>query len=450
MRPVSRTTLVGALTLAAATSVTVVGTPTALAGKPKVHTAVTTVTAAIPAVTTTSPVRIVASTTPVSDLTLHTWQPDAPYALGGRLTTTTASVIRTGSDALYQHARVGVTGYDVPVSAPGTYFVDLFTSEMSGAQPGERVWDVTAEGAAAATDVDAARDAGPTTAAHVLFAVPVTDGVLNIRVNPRVGTPVVDAVEVDYEKAATAPSTLFSDDFTGTAGTSPSSSKWGFAEGGNGWGNNELESYTRRTRNASLDGAGNLDITALKETYTGADGITRNYTSARLTTVNTFSFQYGTAVARMRIPGGQGLWPAFWALGTNKSVVGWPLCGEIDVMENHGDELNTVHGTIHGALQAATGQQWNSSTKTDTPSPLSNDFHTYGLVWGPGAIAMTLDGRTFFSVAAADLAPTLLWNFDHPFFLLLNLAVGGNTPGAPDATTPFPAVMAVDYVRVTG
>jgi beta-glucanase (GH16 family) len=119
-------------------------------------------------------------------------------------------------------------------------------------------------------------------------------------------------------------------------------------------------------------------------------------------------------------------------------------------MENHGDELNTVHGTIHGALQAATGQQWNSSTRTDTPSPLSNDFHTYGLVWGPGAIAMTLDGRTFFSVAAADLAPTLLWNFDHPFFLLLNLAVGGNTPGAPDATTPFPAVMAVDYVRVTG
>jgi beta-glucanase (GH16 family) len=284
----------------------------------------------------------------------------------------------------------------------------------------------------------------------VLFAAPVTDGVLHIRINPSVGTPVVDAVEVDYEKAATTTSTLFNDDFTGAAGTSPASSRWGFATGGNGWGNNELESYTSRTSNAGLDGAGNLDVVARHETYTGTDGITRNYTSARLTTVNTFSFQYGTATTRMQIPGGQGLWPAFWALGTNRSTVGWPLCGEMDVMENHGDELSTVHATVHAALQGLTTQEWNSSTQTDSTTPLSSSFHTYGLVWGPNAMAMTLDGHNYFSLSNADLPPTMLWNFNHPFFLLLNLAVGGNTPGAPDATTPFPAVMAVDYVRVTG
>ncbi|HEX4654273.1 MAG TPA: family 16 glycosylhydrolase [Mycobacteriales bacterium] len=431
---------------------TVAIAPSALAGKPK-HPATTVTTITTPAaaaVTSTSPVRMVAATASVTDLTLHTWQPDSPYAHGGSLTSTTAAIVRTGSDALYQHARVGVTGYDVPVASAGTYFVDLFTSETSGAGPGQRVWGVTAEGAAVATDVDAARDAGPATASHVLFAVPVTDGTLNIRINPGVGTPIVDAVEVDYEKAATATSALFSDDFTGAAGTSPDSSRWGLATGGNGWGNNELESYTNRPSNAGLDGAGNLDIVGKKETYTGGDGITRNYTSARLTTVNTFSFQYGTAVARMRIPGGQGLWPAFWGLGTNQKTVGWPLCGEMDIMENHGDQLSTVHATVHAALQGATTQQWNSSTQTTTASPLSSDFHTYGMVWGPNAMAMTLDGQTYFSLSSADLSPTSLWNFNHPFFLLLNLAIGGNTPGAPDSTTPFPAVMAVDYVHVTG
>jgi beta-glucanase (GH16 family) len=448
MRTAPRTLLVATLALTTVATVA----PSAMAAKaakPKARTA-TALTTAAPGVTTVSPVRIVASPLPVVDLSLKTWQPDAAYARGGSLTSTTTPIARTGADALYQHARVGVTGYDVPVGTAATYFVDLFTSETDGAAVGERVWHVTAEGKPVTGDVDTVRDAGPNTASHVLFAVPVTDGSLTIRIASTAGHAVVDAVVVDYEKATTTPSTLFNDDFDGTAGTTPDTSKWGYAVGGNGWGNNELQSYTNRASNASADGAGNLDIVARHETFTGGDGITRNYTSARLSTVNKFSFQYGTAVARMRIPAGQGLFPAFWALGTNRSTVGWPLCGEMDIMENHGDELNTVHATAVAALQLDPTVRWTSSTSTDADSPLSNDFHTYGLVWGPGAIAMTLDGRTYFSLASTDLPTTMLWNFNHQFFLLLDLAVGGTAPGAPDATTPFPATLAVDYVRVIG
>lgn len=449
MRAAPRTFLIATLTLTFVATVA----PTAMAGKPKKGTATTTTTTTttvVPPVTSTSPVRVVASTQPVVDLSLKTWQPDALYARGGSLTSTTSPIARTGADALYQHARVGVTGYDVPVATAATYFVDLFTSETDGADIGQRVWNVTAEGKSVVTDVDTVRDAGPNTASHVLFAVPVTDGTLNIRIAATAGHAVVDAVEVDYEKAATAASTLFNDDFNGTTGTTPATSKWGYALGGNGWGNNELQTYTNRASNASVDGAGNLDITARHETFTGGDGITRDYTSARLTTANTFSFQYGTAVARMRVPAGQGLFPAFWALGTNRSTVGWPLCGEMDIMENHGNELNTVHATAVAALQLDPTTKWTSSTSTDAAAPLSADFHTYGLVWGPGAMAMTLDGRTYFSLAATDIPTTMLWNFNHPFFLLLDLAVGGTAPGSPDATTPFPATMSVDYVRVTG
>jgi hypothetical protein len=251
MRPASRAFLAAALTAALTAATATALAPAALA-RPD----------AAPSVTASSPIRIVAATSSVTDATLKTWQPDAPYALGGQLTTTPQVLARTASDVLYQHARVGVAGYNIPVSAPGTYFVDLFTSETQGAQPGERVWNVTAEGSSVATNVDTARDAGPATASHVLFAVPVTDGVLNIRTVAQVGTPLVDAVEVDYEKAATTTSTLFSDDFDGGAGSSPDATKWGLAEGGNGWGNSELETYTRRTSNAALDGAGNLDVVA--------------------------------------------------------------------------------------------------------------------------------------------------------------------------------------------
>src|SRR5258708_5465037 len=139
----------------------------------------------------------------------------------------------------------------------------------------------------------------------------------------------------------------WSDEFNGADGCSPDSSKWTYDIGGNGWGNNELEYYTNRTQNAQIKG-GNLVITAQKETYTGSDGVTRNYTSARLKTQSLFSQAYGRFEARIKIPAGQGMWPAFWMLGKDIGAVGWPKCGEIDIMENIGKEPGIVHGSLHG------------------------------------------------------------------------------------------------------
>jgi len=139
----------------------------------------------------------------------------------------------------------------------------------------------------------------------------------------------------------------WSDELSGPDGASPDSSKWTYDVGGNGWGNNELEYYTNRTKNAQIQG-GNLMITAQKETYAGSDGVTRNYTSARLKTQGLFSQAYGRFEARIKIPAGQGMWPAFWMLGNDITYNGWPKCGEIDIMENIGKEPGTVHGSLHG------------------------------------------------------------------------------------------------------
>jgi beta-glucanase (GH16 family) len=140
---------------------------------------------------------------------------------------------------------------------------------------------------------------------------------------------------------------VWSDEFDGTNGSSPSSTNWVMETGGGGWGNNELESYTARTENASIQD-GNLVITARKEPYTGTDGIARDYTSARMKTQGKFSWKYGKVEARIKIPYGQGIWPAFWMLGDDITTVSWPTCGEVDIMENIGREPSIVHGTIHG------------------------------------------------------------------------------------------------------
>ena len=434
--------------LAAAGSLAIV--QPALAGKKPTATKVTTTVAhSAPAVSASSPVRIAASSTALVDATGQTFGPDSPYAVGGQLVTTLNTVRRTASQPLYQRERLGGSGYAFPVSTPGTYFVDLFVAETQGAQVGQRVWNVTAEGSPAATSVDVVRDAGANVASHVLFAAPVTDGVLNISFDRVAGQPLVGAVEVDFQNSSTtAAATLFSDDFNSAVGTSPDTRKWTAVTGGNGWGNNELQSYTGRASNVATDGAGHLSITARNETYTGSDGLTRNYTSARLQTRDHFAFQYGTAVARMRVPAGQGLLPAFWALGTNIGTVGWPLCGEVDIAEILGSDPTVSHATVHAG--ATNGGTWLSGTSTAAATPLSDGYHDYGVIWGPNAIAMTLDGRTYMTVSASDPLPTNFWNFNHPFYLLLNLAVGGNWPGAPDATTAFPATLSVDYVRVTG
>jgi beta-glucanase (GH16 family) len=240
---------------------------------------------------------------------------------------------------------------------------------------------------------------------------------------------------------------VWSDEFTGSNGSAPDATKWTYDLGGSGWGNKELQSYTSRPQNAQIQN-GNLVITALQENYTGTDGIARNYTSARLKTENRFAQAYGRFEARIKIPKGQGIWPAFWMLGNDITQNGWPKCGEIDIMENVGHEPGMIHGSVHGPSSIAHTSDLTATVSLPAGQNYSDDFHTYAVEWEPGTVRFYVDSNNYATFAQAQWPAGGQWVFDHPFFILLNLAVGGNWPGSPDATTQFPKQMFVDYVRV--
>jgi beta-glucanase (GH16 family) len=238
----------------------------------------------------------------------------------------------------------------------------------------------------------------------------------------------------------------WSDEFEGADGSAPSPARWVYDAGGGGWGNNELESYTDRPDNSFVRG-GSLVIRAAREDFRGTDGIRREYTSARLKTLGTFSQTYGRFEARMRLPRGQGLWPAFWLLGDNIDAVGWPACGEIDIMENIGREPGIVHGTLHGPGYSG-GQGPTALFSNPNGRPFADDFHVFAIEWEPSTIRWYVDGTLYAKRAASDLPVGTRWVYDHNFFILLNVAVGGSWPGNPDTTTTFPQEMLVDWVRV--
>jgi len=239
--------------------------------------------------------------------------------------------------------------------------------------------------------------------------------------------------------AQTSPVLVWSDEFNGPARSAPDATVWGFDTGAGGWGNGELETYTQSTDNAFLDGNGHLVIRAL------ASG--GGYTSARLKTQAKFQLQYGRLEARIKIPAGQGLWPAFWLLGSNITDVGWPACGEIDVMENIGREPATIHGTLHGPGYA--GDSTLTGTQTlPAGAWFADDFHVYAVSWSPNQVQFLIDGQAYYTAAMAGLPLQMQAAFQRPFFVLLNLAVGGGWPGNPDGTTPFPSDMLVDNIRL--
>ena len=239
----------------------------------------------------------------------------------------------------------------------------------------------------------------------------------------------------------------WSDEFSGPDGSAPDYSKWTYDTGGNGWGNNELEYYTSRAQNAQIQ-SGNLVITVLKEIYTGPDGVTRNYTSARLKTQGLFTQAYGRFEARIKIPAGQGLWPAFWMLGNDISSLGWPACGEIDIMENIGKEPATVHGSLHGPSTVSKTSDASAPFSLPAGQNFADDFHRYAVEWEPSTVRFYVDTNLYATFSQSQWPAGGTWVFNHPFFLLLNVAVGGTWPGPPDSTTVFPQQMLVDYVRV--
>jgi len=239
---------------------------------------------------------------------------------------------------------------------------------------------------------------------------------------------------------------VWSDEFNAPNGSSPDPTKWSFDLGGNGYGNHELETYTSRPANAQQKD-GNLVITALKEDATGPDdGTPRHYTSARIRTAGHFAQAYGRFEARMQLPRGKGIWPAFWLLGDDIASTGWPKSGEIDIMEEIGDP-STVYSTLHGP-----GYSGGHAISAKFPLPpgqaADTAFHLYAVEWAPDDIKFFFDNHLIAHRTPADLPPGAHWAYDHPFFIILNLAVGGDWPGNPDATTTFPQHMLVDYVRV--
>jgi beta-glucanase (GH16 family) len=234
---------------------------------------------------------------------------------------------------------------------------------------------------------------------------------------------------------------VWQDEFEGAAGAAPDSSKWSFDVGGSGWGNAQLEYDTDRATNVALDGNGRLVITARKEAYMG-----KAYTSGRINSIDHYTKAYGRFEARIQMPRGKGMWPAFWLLGGNVGQIGWPDCGEIDIVENKGQEPYTVHGTVHGP--GYSGGQSISSYKNLLGMPLADDFHIYAIEWAPGSVTFSVDDFEYFTFTPAQLPRNTQWVFDHPFGILLNLAVGGNYLGPPDSSTVFPQQMVVDYVRV--
>lgn len=235
---------------------------------------------------------------------------------------------------------------------------------------------------------------------------------------------------------------VWSDEFDGPKGSKLDASRWVYETGGGGWGNNQLEFDTDRAENASLDGAGELAIVAIKESYMG-----RTYSSVRLKTQGKFEHLYGRYEIRMRLPFGQGIWPAFWMMGVDPNNVGWPARGEIDVMENIGREPDTIHGTLHGPGYSA-GNSIGAPSKLAKGQRFADDYHVFAIEWEKDAIRWYVDGKLYQTRTPSDLPKGAKWVYDHPFFLLLNLAVGGQWPGNPDATTTFPQTMKVDYVRV--
>jgi len=236
----------------------------------------------------------------------------------------------------------------------------------------------------------------------------------------------------------------WSDEFNGANGSAPDPAKWSFDIGGKNP-NNELESYTSRPANVQQK-HGDLVITARKENYTGTDGVARQYTSARIRTKGLFLQAYGRFEASIKLPLGKGIWPAFWMLGDDIDSAGWPKCGEIDIFENIG-EPSVSYSTLHGpGYSGAHG----ISKKFSLPAgeAVNTGFHLYAVEWAPNDIKFFLDNQLVAERTPADLPAGTKWVYDHPFFIILNVAVGGAWPGNPDATTKFPQKMLVNYVRV--
>ena len=237
--------------------------------------------------------------------------------------------------------------------------------------------------------------------------------------------------------------------FEQPVGTPPNPAHWSYDLGDNGWGNAEMQNYVDDLEHAQVvadpaaTGGTALQITL---TYNGQGLAHGNFASARLLTQGKVEVQYGYVEARLHLPSGQGVWPAFWMLGTNIGEASWPACGEIDIMENRGDRTSRNDSSLHGP-----GYSGDSPLTGDYTLPDGQEFpggyHTFGVLWEPDSVTSFVDGVPY-ATHTPDSIPGKSWAYNHPFFFLVNVAVGGHFSGLPDETTVFPQTLRVDYIRV--
>jgi beta-glucanase (GH16 family) len=232
----------------------------------------------------------------------------------------------------------------------------------------------------------------------------------------------------------------WSDEFNGAIGDSLDKTKWAYDVGPNN-ANMEQEFYTARPQNSGYDGQGHFLITALHEDYMGYQ-----YTSAKFTSSGKYEPTYGRLETRIKLPAGKGLWPAFWALGTNIGDVGWPACGEMDIMETVGDQLTMNHGSLHGPGYSGSSPLTGTFTLPNGAT-FDDDFHVFAAEWEENVVRFYVDDNLYETRTPADVPPGKKWVYDHDVFMILNVAVGGTWPGDPDNSI-FPRSMAIDYVRV--
>ncbi len=216
---------------------------------------------------------------------------------------------------------------------------------------------------------------------------------------------------------------------------------WSYQTGNSGWGNNELQAYTNRVENSTVSN-GKLQIIAREESYNGA-----SYTSARLRSINAGDWTYGKFEASIKVPIGQGIWPAFWMMPTDSYYGGWPTSGEMDIMELLGHQPQISYGTAHWGT-SPNNKDSSGSSVTKSSGNYSDEFHLFAIEWEPDQIRWYIDGVQFHTLNKSEIVAPFFWPFDQDFHFILNIAVGGNWPGSPDATTVFPQIMEVDYVRV--
>lgn len=242
----------------------------------------------------------------------------------------------------------------------------------------------------------------------------------------------------EKQKVITKTKLVMSEEFNVDGAPDPNMWTYNIGTGSNGWGNNELQYYTDRPQNIKVEN-GMLKITAIKEQFMGA-----GYTSARIISKGKFEKKYGRIEARIKMPLGQGLWPAFWMLGSNIDQVSWPQCGEIDIMEYLGNNPIRMFGTVHGP--GYSGGESISKQFILSNSRFDTEFHVFGIEWDKDNINFYVDDFLYHTVKPKDVPGE--WVFNQSFFMILNIAVGGNLPGSPNSQTSFPQSMLVDYIRV--